>query len=315
MARKPRIEYEGGLYHVTTRGNQRQRIFRDRDDFVKYLEILTHYKARYDFYLYAYVLMNNHVHLLMETQKSPLSKILQGINQRYTMYFNWKYGTIGHLFQGRYKAFICDRDGYLLSLIKYIHLNPVRAQMSKTPGEYRWSSHRSYMGQDEHGLVDVNRVLVMFSENMPKARGLYRAYMSDGSGPRKEEVYHSVAQNILGSDEFIERVTKRGEGRERKQRGRKEYSLVEIAGEVVRRFGINIEQLRGKGKTGRVSSGRKMMAFIAERYGYKRQEIAEFMQKDPAIVTRYLREKQGLNEEAESIIKTFLEKSNVKNQA
>jgi REP element-mobilizing transposase RayT len=315
MARKPRIEYEGALYHVTTRGNHRQKIFRDRGDFVKYLGILTHYKAQYDFYLYAYVLMNNHVHLLMETQKSPLSKILQGINQRYTLYFNWKYGTVGHLFQGRYKAFICDRDQYLLSLIKYIHLNPVRAQMSKTPGEYRWSSHRGYMGRDEHGLVDVNRVLKIFSENTSKARDLYRTYMSDGSVLRKEEVYHSVAQNILGSDEFVERITKRGEGIERKQRGRKEYSLIEIAGEVVRRFGINVEQLRGEDRTGRVSSGRKMMALIAERYGYRRQEIAEFIQKDPAVVTRYLREKPGLNEEVETIIKILSEKANVKNQA
>jgi REP element-mobilizing transposase RayT len=315
MARKPRIEYEGGLYHVTTRGNQRQKIFRDRGDFVKYLGILTHYKTRYDFYLYAYVLMNNHVHLLMETQKSPLSKILQGINQRYTMYFNWKYGTTGHLFQGRYKAFICDRDDYLLSLIKYIHLNPVRAQISKAPGEYRWSSHRSYIGRDEHGLVDVNRVLMMFSENTSKGRDLYKAYMSDGSGLSKEEVYHSVSQNILGSDEFIELVTTRSEGVARKQRGRKEYSLLEIAGEVVRRFGINIEQLRGEGKAGRVSSARKMIALISERCGYRRQEIAEFMQKDPAIVTRYLGEKQGLNEEVESIMKTFPEKQNVKSQA
>lgn len=118
MARKPRIEYEGALYHVITRGNQRQKIFRDKDDYLKYLEVLTHYKEQYGFYLYAYLLMSNHVHLLIETQEISLSKILQGINQKYTMYFNWRYRTVGHLFQGRYKAFLCDRDEYLLSLIK-----------------------------------------------------------------------------------------------------------------------------------------------------------------------------------------------------
>ena len=202
MARKPRIEFEGALYHVTTRGNQRQRIFNDRDDFVKYLGVLAHYKEKYDFYLYAYLLMSNHVHLLIETRETPLSKILQGINQRYTMYFNWRYRTIGHVFQGRYRAFICDKDEYLLSLIKYIHLNPVRAKISKTPGEYRWSSHRSYVGREEDGLVDIDRVLGMFSENKRRARNLYRAYMSDSRGLGKEEVYHSVVQNILGSDDI-----------------------------------------------------------------------------------------------------------------
>lgn len=308
MARKPRIEYEGALYHVITRGNQRQKIFRDRDDFAKYLGVLAHYKERYDFYLYAYLLMNNHVHLLMETQKTPLSKILQGVNQKYTMYFNWRYRTIGHLFQGRYKAFICDKDEYLLTLIKYIHLNPERAKISKTLGEYPWSSHRSYVGRDEDGLVDVDRVLMMFSGNKRKAKDLYRAYMNDSRGLRKEEVYDSVGQNILGSDEFVERVMKRGRGLGIKPRGRKDYSLLEIAGGVKRRFGISLEQLRGESKTEWVSLGRKIMTLIAEGYGYKRKEIAEFMEKDPAVVTRYLREKQSLSEEKESIIKILSEK-------
>ena len=308
MARRPRIEYEGALYHVITRGNQRQRIFKVRNDFTKYLGILAHYKARYDFWLYGYLLMNNHVHLLVETQKSPLSKILQGINQRYTMYFNWRYRTIGHLFQGRYKAFICDKDEYLLSLIKYIHLNPVRAKISKTPEEYRWSSHHSYVGRDGEGLVDADHVLGMFSENKRKARDLYRAHMGDSRGLGKEDVYPSMSQNIVGSDEFIERVMERSRGVGTKPMGRKHYSLLEIAGGVKRRFGTTIEQLRGEGKTEWVSLGRKILTLIAEGYGYKRKEIAEFMGKDPAVVTRYLKEKEGLSEEIESIINVLSEK-------
>ncbi len=120
------------------------------------MEVLSSYKERYDFFLYAYVLMSNHVHLLMETQKTPLSKILQGINQSYTMYFNRKYETVGHLFQGRYKAILCDRDEYLLALVKYIHNNPVRVKITRTFYEYQWSSHQSYVqktkGQD---IVDT----------------------------------------------------------------------------------------------------------------------------------------------------------------
>lgn len=192
MARKPRIEYEGALYHVITRGNQRQTIFKNKYDYLKYLEVLAHYKEQYGFYLFAYLLMSNHVHLLIETLEAPLSKILQGINQKYTMYFNWRYNTVGHLFQGRYKAFICDRDEYLLSLIKYIHLNPVRAKISKTPDEYPWSSHRSYMGMNsKNGLVDADQVLMIFSENKSVARNLYRVYMNDSRGLRRQDVYNS----------------------------------------------------------------------------------------------------------------------------
>ncbi len=131
MARKPRIEFHGAFYHVITRGNQRQKIFKDKQDYIRYLAILSDYKERYKYFLYAYVLMNNHVHLLIQTQETPLSKILQGINQRYTIYFNRKYKTIGHLFQGRYKAILCDKDEYLLTLVKYIHNNPVRAGITK----------------------------------------------------------------------------------------------------------------------------------------------------------------------------------------
>ncbi|MDH4163923.1 MAG: transposase [Nitrospirota bacterium] len=128
MPRKPRIEFAGAFYHVIVRGNQKQRVFKDAADFQKYLLTLTVYKNRAGCRIYAYVLMNNHVHLLVETQDVPLSKVMQGVNQTYTMYFNRKYRTVGHLFQGRYKAILCDRDAYLLGLVKYIHENPLRAR-------------------------------------------------------------------------------------------------------------------------------------------------------------------------------------------
>jgi len=162
VARKLRIEFEGAFYHVIIRGNQRQKVFLAEKDFLKYLEFLRDYKGRYGFLVYAYVLMSTHVHLLVETGQVPLSKALQGINQRFTMYFNWRYGTVGHLFQGRYKAILCDKDAYLFSLVKYLHCNPVRAGMVRQSEEYRWSSHRAYLGQDRDGLVDTGLVLRMF---------------------------------------------------------------------------------------------------------------------------------------------------------
>ncbi len=163
MARKLRIEFDGAFYHVIVRGNQRQKVFKDRDNFSKYIEILSSYKRRYHYYLYCYVLMSNLVHLLIETREIPLSKILQGVNQSYTIYFNRRYKTVGHLFQGRYKAILCDRDEYLLSLIKYIHLNPVRAKVVETPDKYEWSSHHDYTKQNSKDiLIDTDQVLLGF---------------------------------------------------------------------------------------------------------------------------------------------------------
>ena len=188
MARKPRIEFEGGFYHVITRGNQRQKVFLEEKDFLKYLEFLSDYKDRYGFWIYAYVLMNTHVHLLIETGQVPLSKILQGINQRFTMYFNWRYGTVGHLFQGRYKAILCDKDAYLFSLVKYLHCNPVRAGMVRQPEGYRWSSHREYLGMNKNGLVDTGLLLGMFSEDLKRGRKLYREYMRKEEKTSKEDI-------------------------------------------------------------------------------------------------------------------------------
>ena len=119
MARKPRVEFVGAFYHVIVRGNQRQNIFRDDKDRVFYLERIEHYRQRYSFSVYTYVLMSNHVHLLVETQRVMLSKIMQGIQFSYTQQYNRRHRTVGHLFQGRYKAILCDRDAYLLELVRY----------------------------------------------------------------------------------------------------------------------------------------------------------------------------------------------------
>ena len=124
MARKPRLYSSGVLYHVIVRGNQRQRTFRCPADYQTDLEKLTHYRRQHEVTIYAYCLMPNHVHLLLEYGKTPLGKFIQGLQQSYTQYYNRKYKKVGHLFQGRYKAILCQKDAYLLQLIRYIHLNP-----------------------------------------------------------------------------------------------------------------------------------------------------------------------------------------------
>jgi putative transposase len=302
MARKPRIEFEGALYHVITRGNQRQEVFRCAEDYVRYLKILAEYKNRYHYALYGYVLMGNHVHLLMETNEIVLSRILQGINQSYTMYFNRKYATVGHLFQGRYKAILCDKDSYLLSLVKYIHENPIRAGIAKTLEAYAWSSHSSYVDPTRaKGIVDTGLVLRTFSEDPGKARKTYLEYMGEEDKFTREEVYAIVDQRILGDKRFVEAVKGKTGRPDVKGRRKHGYKLHEIARATEEACGISSGNLRGKDREENLGLGRRVMSVVAKEYGYKGQEIAEYLWRDSSVITRYLKEGNKLAGDVEKV--------------
>jgi len=143
MAIKTRLVLNNGCYHITTRGNQRQKVFIQGENYEKYLEKLKKYKRKYHFRLYGYCLMPNHVHLIGEVDKKEnLAKFMQGINRSYTAYFNKTYRKVGHLWQGRFKSKIITKDEYIINSINYMELNPVRVNIARTPQEYRWSSYR-----------------------------------------------------------------------------------------------------------------------------------------------------------------------------
>ena len=303
MARKPRIEYEGAFYHVITRGNQQQKIFKDSLDYRKFLDILTSYKQRYHFHLYAYVLMPNHVHLLIETQDTRLSKILQGVNQRYTMYYNRRYKTVGHLFQGRYKAILCDRDRYLLALLQYIHHNPLRAKIAESLNQYPWSSYRAYLTQtDTSGLINTDQVLRIFSENKGRSRKHYKALMNDGAAVKKEDIYATIDQRLLGDEQFVEEVVERHGGDIKKSRRKKEYTLPQIIEALERQYSVSLEEMQSWGRTKGVLTARRLFSIIAKEYGYTGREIAAYLQKDPAAVTGYLRRGEDVRKEVEIVI-------------
>jgi putative transposase len=163
MARKARAEVEGGLYHVITRGNNRRQIFHSAADYEKFLALLTVQKIKLPFFLYAYCLMSNHVHLLIERQANAVGRIMKRLLTGYAQYYNRRYRRAGHLLQGRYKAILCQSDRYLSELVRYIHLNPVRARMVNQPEDYKYSSHRAYLGMASTGIVDVEPVLRHFA--------------------------------------------------------------------------------------------------------------------------------------------------------
>ena len=190
--RKPRLEIQGGLYHIITRGNNRQLIFGSDDDRRKFLLQLAHQKARLPFYLYAYCLMPNHIHLLIERQDDSISRIMQRLLTAYSQYHNRKHRKSGHLLQGRYKAILCQTDQYLAEVVRYIHLNPVRAKMVRRPQDFPYSSHRAYLGLDAAWLVDVEPVLRHFGSNKTLARERFQLFVRAGMKlGHREEFYRA----------------------------------------------------------------------------------------------------------------------------
>ena len=202
MGRPLRIAYSGALYHITSRGNERRSVFLDDEDRLRFLATLKDYHDRYGIIVHEYVLMDNHYHLVMETPGGNLVKVMHGINGGYTGYFNRKYGRAGHLFQGRYKAILVDKESYLVELSRYVHLNPVRAGVVKTPEEYRWSSYPGFINKSKAlDWIEYGWVLGRFGEDTTTARKRYRVYVhGEVTESPLKKVYGQV---ILGGDSFL----------------------------------------------------------------------------------------------------------------
>ena len=180
MVRALRISFEGALYHVTNRGNEKANIFVDEKDKRFYLKLLKETILLHQWICYGYCLMNNHYHLLIETPKANISAGMKKINGEYTQYFNYKYHRIGHLFQGRFKAALVKKESHLLELCRYIVLNPVRAGLCQKPEDYEWSSYRSIIGRSPKiNFVEAEWILSQFSGKNENAEGLYRNFVND----------------------------------------------------------------------------------------------------------------------------------------
>ncbi len=283
MARPPRIQFPGAFYHIIVRGNQRQDIFIDDHDRAEYLKRLKHYKKEHGFILYAYVLMPNHVHLLIETINAPVSKIMQLINFTYTRYFNKKYGKVGHLFQGRYKSFLCDRDEYLLALVKYIHLNPLRAKMVERPHDYKWSSHHDYISGSS-GIVNTDKVLCLFSERISEARKRYIDFMNEAIGLEKEDLfYKAIGQQILGDDKFIEEVERKID---RVGKPLRKPSLHEILITIKRVTDVSEEKIVSRSRNDKVMTARAILVGVWRKTDGRLVELQPVLKRDLSVLSR-----------------------------
>jgi len=205
MARPLRIEYPGALYHVTSRGDRREDIFVDDADRQLWLAILATVHERMHWHCYAYCLMDNHYHLVIETPEANLAKGMRHLNGVYTQRYNRRHQRVGHVFQGRYKAIHIDRDNYLLEAARYVVLNPVRAGFVAHASQWRWSSYLATSGQEPHASwLCVDRLLALLGKNRPLAHAAYRAFVRQGIDAPLWTRLHG--QIYLGDDKFVSRL-------------------------------------------------------------------------------------------------------------
>jgi putative transposase len=261
MARKPRIHYPGAVYHVILRGNGRQDIFFEDQDRYRFYLLLQEGVERYRHQVHAFCLMTNHVHLVVQVADIPLSRIMQNISFRYTRWINWRHERSGHLFQGRYKAVLVDGVTYLLELLRYVHLNPVRARMAASPDDYPWTGHRAYCGLETLPWLSTDRALVMFSKKRANAIRMYADFIRDGLSESRRPEFHgegAADSRVFGDDEFVERVA--GEGGYVAEK----ISLDDILSAVCSRYSLSTGEVSRPGKDRALSRVRMMAAWIVQ---------------------------------------------------
>ena len=211
MSRPLRITYPGAFYHITTRGNEGRQIFKDVRDREKFLSYLESAAQRYRASVHVYCLMRNHYHFLLETPAGNLPEIMHHINGAYTTYFNVKRQRSGHLFHGRYKAILVEKDQYAKELSRYIHLNPVRAKIVGTPEQYPWSSYGYFIGlRKSPEWLARDFILSYFGDKVSRAQKGYRNFVNAMVGQKfKSPSERVVSSTILGTEDFVESIRDR----------------------------------------------------------------------------------------------------------
>jgi REP-associated tyrosine transposase len=281
MPRHPRVHAEGLLYHVMARGNDGQNIFLRESDYQAFIEALRTVRQRYPFSLYGYALMPNHFHLLLEVHRFPTARILQSLLTGYARRFNKLHHRRGHLFEGRYKAIVCDRDSYLLELVRYIHLNPVRASLVKRPGKWQWSGHCEYLGKEKRGLIDSGPVMEQL-----KTAATYEAFIRDGAKVNYRAEWHpGDGAPFLGPERFVKKIAKEPAPPSSSRR----ITLRALLKSVAAKSGLATEILLRKGRLGSVVKARDR--FICEavlQQGYLASQVASFLNCHPSNISRAL---------------------------
>jgi len=211
MSRPLRIEFPNALYHLTSRGNRHENIFLDDNDRMLFLNLFLQVQKRFNWICHGYCLMSNHYHLLIETPEANLSQGMRQLNGVYTQTFNRTHRRVGHVFQGRYKAILVQKDAYLLELSRYIVLNPVRAGMVRSAKDWSWSNYRATAGLVQvPEWLHVDWLLSCFGVRKKRAAQLFRQFVADGKA-QQSPLSNLRNQIYLGDDAFIEAMQARVE--------------------------------------------------------------------------------------------------------
>jgi len=316
MPRKARIDAAGALHHIIVRGIERRKIFRKDEDRGNFLERLGNIIADTQTQCYAWALISNHIHLLLRTGSAPIATIMQRLLTGYAVSFNRKYRRHGQLFQNRYKSILCQEDIYLKELVRYIHLNPLRAGLvadMKALDKYLWCGHSTIMGKREKGWQNIDYVLGFFSDNKIEARRQYRSFVrkgiADGKRPdltggglirssggwqqvkalRKTGIRLKGDERILGDSDFVEQVLKDAD--ERLGRSYKllaeGYDFKRVVERVAEVFGIEQKDVLRPDKQPQTVKARSLLCFWLNReLGMTSVDIAKRLKTSQSAVSR-----------------------------
>ncbi len=281
LARPLRIQYDGALYHVTSRGNERKEIFKDTSDRHLFLDILSKVNKRYNWHCHSYCLMDNHYHTVIETIDGNLSEGMRQLNGIYTQAFNRRHKRVGHVFQGRYKSILIQKESHLLEVCRYVELNPVRAGVVQNPEEWQWSSYRATAGiMKGHSCLTREWILGQFGNRRRQAERQYRKFIE--SGRRTKSIWEKVQhQSLLGEKDFAESLKGYVKGYDeiqeipRKQRFMNRPSLQELF----------------ENTTANKKKRNEKIQTANYEHGYSQKEIADYLEMHYSTISRLINNK------------------------
>lgn len=282
MARPLRIEYPGAIYHITSRGNNKAPIFKDDHDRESFLNTVRHVNKRYNWLCHAYCLMDNHYHLIIETPDGNLSKGMRQLNGVYTQLFNKRYGRVGHIFQGRYKAILIQKESHLLEVCRYVVLNPIRARSVNNIEEWKWSSYSATAGKRKpHPCLTTDWVLGQFGNSRSKTEKGYCNFVKEGIGGNS--IWGDVkAQSLLGDSKFVDRLLNYLKDHEDIAEVPKSQRFMSRPG-LWKIFPDSLMQDKGRRN--------KKIKEAIDMYGYSQKEVADFLEMHYTSISRILNEK------------------------
>ena len=288
MPRSARIDIPGVLYHVIVRGIERRDIFLDDDDRLSFVQRLSSLLEKTSTSCLAWALIPNHFHLLLRTSEVKLATFMRRLLTGYAVVFNLRHERSGHLFQNRYKSLVCQEDAYMLELVRYIHLNPIRARI--VPGiekldHYPWCGHSVLMGKQDLKGQDTESVLGLFGTTVVKAKRGYKTFLADGIpqgkrsdlfgmflGPGNADV--PVDSRILGDPEFVDEIRAREVSADRIE---ERTPIAVIAGNIAAELGIPIRAIAAGGRREATVKARSMVCFLALEEGHSVTHIARYL--------------------------------------